>query len=141
MSPVPAPAPDAQAALNDAYLTLEASKEGPGKVEQAFDAIGRCWLSLPPAPETHCYSFMYVGNAIASTSESPTLSFVNEFYTANRAVITTAAAGFASLDNKTIDSAISGFTESVKVVMKGLDGLSQVHPFIGGTSGISSLSL
>ncbi|KAF9447894.1 hypothetical protein P691DRAFT_705890 [Macrolepiota fuliginosa MF-IS2] len=36
-----------------------------------------------------------------------------------------------SLDNKTIDNAISGFAESVKVVMNGLDALGQVHPFVG----------
>ncbi|KXN81068.1 hypothetical protein AN958_06141, partial [Leucoagaricus sp. SymC.cos] len=69
--------------------------------------------------------------AIASAGESPTLAFLNNFYTANSAVLSSAAAGLASLDNKTIDTAITGFSESVKVVMNGLDALGQVHPFVG----------
>lgn len=71
---------------------------------------------------------------ISAKAESPTLAFVNQFYAANQATIQAAAAGFSSLDNKSIENAISTFTESAKVVMKGLDALGQVHPFIGGMS-------
>ncbi len=71
---------------------------------------------------------------VTTKTESPTLAFVNQFYAANQATIQQAAAGFSSLDNKTIENAISTFTESAKVVMKGLDALGQVHPFIGGLS-------
>lgn len=75
---------------------------------------------------------IFTGNAIASTGDSPTLTFLNNFYDANRSLISSAATGLSSLDNKTIDHAITGFSESVKVVMNGLDALGQVHPFIGG---------
>jgi hypothetical protein len=57
---------------------------------------------------------------------------VNQFYTANKTSITAAATGFASLDNKAIENAISKFTETAKVVINGLDALAQVHPFIAG---------
>jgi hypothetical protein len=59
---------------------------------------------------------------------------LNNFYKANSSIITTAATGFSALDNKTIDSAITGFSETVKVVMGGLDALGSVHPFIGTDS-------
>ncbi len=50
---------------------------------------------------------MFAGNVIASTGDSPTLLF----------------------PNKIIDTE---FFESVRVVVKGLDALSQAYPFIGG---------
>ncbi|KAF9443206.1 hypothetical protein P691DRAFT_779013 [Macrolepiota fuliginosa MF-IS2] len=84
------------------------SKEAPGKKEQTFDKFG---------------------NTVVSVDES--LKFVNNFYEENRSIIDTAAIGIASVDGKTIDDAISGFSESVKVVMNGLDALGQVHPFVG----------
>ncbi|KXN81070.1 hypothetical protein AN958_06143 [Leucoagaricus sp. SymC.cos] len=68
---------------------------------------------------------------LASKTESPTLSFLNDFYNDNKATISTAAAGFASIDNKTIENVISKFTETAKVVMNGLDALAAVHPFVG----------
>jgi hypothetical protein len=58
---------------------------------------------------------------------------LENFYNANKAALTAAAAGLSSLDNKTIDGAITGFSDTVKVVMNGLDALGQVHPFVGGT--------
>lgn len=78
---------------------------------------------------------------VSTATESPTLTFVNEFYTANQATIKAAAAGFSSIDNKTIENAISTFSESVKVVMQGLDGLAQVHPFIAGKFGYPDTGL
>lgn len=59
---------------------------------------------------------------------------LNNFYDDNHSLISSAAVGFSSLDDKTIDNAITGFSESVKVVMKGLDALGQVHPFIAGAN-------
>ncbi|KAF5348141.1 hypothetical protein D9756_010783 [Leucocoprinus leucothites] len=110
MSAIEPPPSNTEAALKDAYLTLKNSKEGPGKKEQTFDNLA---------------------NAVSSAETSPSLVFLNNFYTANSALIGSAAAGFASLDNKTIDAAITGFSESVKVVMDGLDALGAVHPFVG----------
>ncbi|KAF8149372.1 hypothetical protein B0H34DRAFT_733496 [Crassisporium funariophilum] len=58
---------------------------------------------------------------------------VDTFWATNQAILQKAAVTIASLDidNKTIESAINGFAETTKVVMKGLDALGQVHPFIG----------
>ncbi|KAF9447847.1 hypothetical protein P691DRAFT_775829, partial [Macrolepiota fuliginosa MF-IS2] len=104
MSPVPVPASNTEDTLRDAQLTLKYSKDAPGKMEQALDAFG----------------------GVVSSATGP--SALNTFFEANSSVISAAA---ASLDSTTIDKAISGFTESVKVVMGGLDALGQVHPFIG----------
>ncbi|KAF9447895.1 hypothetical protein P691DRAFT_705894 [Macrolepiota fuliginosa MF-IS2] len=107
------PSPDLDqnhdAALVEAYKAAYQASEV-GKAEQKVDS--------------------FVENAVAKT-DSPTLTFLNQFYTANQATIHAAAVGFSSLDNKTIENAISTFTESAKVVMQGLDALGQVHPFIG----------
>jgi hypothetical protein len=129
--------PGTEAALTKAYLTLKTSKEAPGKKEQVFDKLGPCILVYIPGHILLDFS-AFEGNIIISDSESPTLIYLGKFYTANSAVINSAAAGLGSLDNKTIDAAISGFSESVKVVMNGLDALGQVHPFIGGTDTFSS---
>ncbi|KXN91180.1 hypothetical protein AN958_02747 [Leucoagaricus sp. SymC.cos] len=60
------------------------------------------------------------------------LTSFTDFYAANSAVLNSAAgASLVSLENKSIDAAITGFSESVKVVMNGLDTLGQIHPFIG----------
>ncbi|KAJ3573153.1 hypothetical protein NP233_g2617 [Leucocoprinus birnbaumii] len=109
MSLVETPA-TTQAALTDAYLTLQNSAQGPGTFEKTLDKLG---------------------NAISGAEDSPATTFLNKFYTDNNALITAAADGISSLDNKTIDAAITGFSESVKVVMNGLDALGAVHPFVG----------
>ncbi|KAF5348142.1 hypothetical protein D9756_010780 [Leucocoprinus leucothites] len=102
--------PDLDVALKDAILTLKYAKKEPGKKEKAFDKVA---------------------NAISKADVSPSLAFLNDFYTTNSALISNATAGFASLDNKTIDATITGFSETVKVVMNGLDALGTVHPFVG----------
>ncbi|KAF8882713.1 hypothetical protein BD779DRAFT_1674866 [Infundibulicybe gibba] len=58
---------------------------------------------------------------------------LNDFYHANQTVIEGAFVKIASLDidGKSIESAINGFAETSKVVIKGLDALAQVHPFVG----------
>jgi hypothetical protein len=77
---------------------------------------------------------MLIVENVSSEIESPTFAFLNKFYNANQDTIATAASGFASIDNKTIENAISTFTETAKVVMQGLDALAQVHPFVGGNA-------
>lgn len=78
------------------------------------------------------------GSAVTSPDDSPTLKFLNNFYDANCSLLSSAAAGLSSLDDKIVDHAITSFSESVKVVMSGLDALAQVHPFIGGVHHISN---
>ncbi|KAK0505331.1 hypothetical protein EDD18DRAFT_1060761, partial [Armillaria luteobubalina] len=55
------------------------------------------------------------------------------WYTANESAIASAATAISSLslDTKSIDSALSSFVETSEVVMKGLDALGQLHPFVG----------
>lgn len=69
-----------------------------------------------------------------ATSESPMLTFLNNFCEANCSTINSAAAGITLLNEKAISQAISGFPVTVKVIMDSLDTLSQIHPFISGTS-------
>ncbi|KAJ7429390.1 hypothetical protein B0H11DRAFT_2409490 [Mycena galericulata] len=55
---------------------------------------------------------------------------LNTFYTANAATITSAA-GALNLDVKSIENSINTFAETSAVLMKGLDALAQLHPFVG----------
>lgn len=60
---------------------------------------------------------------------------LNTFYSANSATITSAAGSLAAavnLDVKSIENTITTFAETSAVLMKGLDALGQVHPFVGG---------
>ncbi|KAJ7140785.1 hypothetical protein C8R44DRAFT_237363 [Mycena epipterygia] len=59
---------------------------------------------------------------------------LNTFYTANAATISSAAGALASavnLDVKSIENTITTFAETSAVLMKGLDALGQLHPFVG----------
>ncbi|KAJ7617951.1 hypothetical protein FB45DRAFT_932998 [Roridomyces roridus] len=59
---------------------------------------------------------------------------VNDFYVANAAALGAAGSALASvanLDVKSIENTISTFVETSAVVMKGLDALGQLHPFVG----------
>ncbi len=66
---------------------------------------------------------------------------LNTWYAANESAIASAATAISSLslDTKSIDSALSSFVETSDVVMKGLDALGQLHPFVGGQSCITSV--
>ncbi|TFK65241.1 hypothetical protein BDN72DRAFT_207076 [Pluteus cervinus] len=68
-----------------------------------------------------------------SLPDSGPFAFVNTFYEQNQETIVAAATGLASLtvDGKSIENAISGFAETARVMIKGLDALAQVHPAIG----------
>ncbi|KAJ7131765.1 hypothetical protein C8R43DRAFT_895670, partial [Mycena crocata] len=59
---------------------------------------------------------------------------LNTFYAANSVTITSAASALASavnLDVKSIENTITTFAETSAVLMKGLDALGQLHPFVG----------
>ncbi|KAK0213335.1 hypothetical protein DFS33DRAFT_1249993, partial [Desarmillaria ectypa] len=58
---------------------------------------------------------------------------LNTWYAVNESAIASAATAISSLslDTKSIDSALSSFAETSEVVMKGLDALGQLHPFVG----------
>lgn len=67
---------------------------------------------------------------------------LNTFYTANAATISTAAGALASavnLDVKSIEATITSFAETSAVLMKGLDALGQVHPFVGSSYSVGSI--
>ncbi|TFK64963.1 hypothetical protein BDN72DRAFT_922091 [Pluteus cervinus] len=65
--------------------------------------------------------------------ESGPLVFISKFFDQNRETIEATATGLASLtsEGRSIESAVSSFSETAKVVIKGLDALAQVHPAIG----------
>ncbi|KAJ7065527.1 hypothetical protein C8F01DRAFT_982091, partial [Mycena amicta] len=56
---------------------------------------------------------------------------LNSFFVANSATINSAASALLDVDVKSIESAITSFAETSAVLMKGLDALSQLHPFVG----------
>ncbi|KAJ6530320.1 hypothetical protein B0H19DRAFT_482579 [Mycena capillaripes] len=57
---------------------------------------------------------------------------LNTFYTANQSAIDSAGSALASdLNVKSLENAITTFAETSKVLMKGLDVLGQLHPFVG----------
>ncbi|KAK0475513.1 hypothetical protein IW261DRAFT_1340555, partial [Armillaria novae-zelandiae] len=58
---------------------------------------------------------------------------LSTWYAANESAIMSTATAISSLslDTKSIDSALSSFVETSEVVMKGLDALGQLHPFVG----------
>jgi hypothetical protein len=79
-----------------------------------------------------------IGDRLEAGATKTSLAFdnLNAFYTANSAMINTAANALASavnLDVKSIESTMTTFSETSAVLMKGLDALGQVHPFVGGT--------
>ncbi|TFK67035.1 hypothetical protein BDN72DRAFT_915436, partial [Pluteus cervinus] len=55
------------------------------------------------------------------------------FFDQNQDVIKATATGLASLtaEGRSIESTVSSFSETAKVIIKGLDALAQVHPAIG----------
>jgi hypothetical protein len=57
---------------------------------------------------------------------------LNAFYTANSATITSVTSA-VNLDVKSIESSIKTFAETSAVLMKGLDALGSVHPFVGSS--------
>lgn len=66
---------------------------------------------------------------------SSLVEFADSFTEANRDTISSAVNAISSLDigQIPIKDAITGFAEQAAVVMKGLEALGQIHPFIGGT--------
>ncbi|KIK51740.1 hypothetical protein GYMLUDRAFT_181097, partial [Collybiopsis luxurians FD-317 M1] len=59
---------------------------------------------------------------------------VNSFYNANQAAFAAAASSLANMcsdNSELVDKTMSTFTEFCPVLVRGLDSLSQLHPFIG----------
>ncbi|TFK63878.1 hypothetical protein BDN72DRAFT_826239 [Pluteus cervinus] len=78
---------------------------------------------------------LYDGAAESTTDvpKSGPFEFVKTFFEENQETIKSTATGLASLtsEGRSIESAVSSFAETAKVVIKGLDALAQVHPAIG----------
>ena len=70
----------------------------------------------------------------ASLPDDGPFVFVKTFFDQNQATIMSTANGLASLTSEgvSIDTAVSTFAETAKVMIKGLEALAQVHPAIGG---------
>jgi len=69
--------------------------------------------------------------------ESGYYTFAKEYSLANQATIEAtvkkiAVAASGSMDSKAVEEGISGFVEGTRVLMKGLDEVARIHPFIGG---------
>ncbi|TFK63633.1 hypothetical protein BDN72DRAFT_308713 [Pluteus cervinus] len=69
----------------------------------------------------------------AGVSKNGLLESFSNFFDQNRVMIESTATGLASLtsEGRSMESAVSSFSEKVNVVMEGLGLLAQVHPAIG----------
>jgi hypothetical protein len=69
--------------------------------------------------------------------ESGYYTFAKGFSSDNAAMIgstiTQIAEASASIDSKALEDGLHGFLEGVQVLMKGLDEVAKLHPFVGGT--------
>lgn len=96
---------------------------------------------MPPNFEYRCRFDVFlflnpvdqVSNVVCKTQSA--YESVNAFYSANQSVFAAAASSLANLngDSTLIEATMSAFTEYCPIVLKGLDSLGQLHPFIGGT--------
>lgn len=69
--------------------------------------------------------------------ESGYYTFAKQYSTENKAAIEStvkkiAVAASAAMDSKAVEEGISGFVEGTKILMRGLDEVAKLHPFIGG---------
>ncbi|THV00737.1 hypothetical protein K435DRAFT_718738 [Dendrothele bispora CBS 962.96] len=75
-----------------------------------------------------------IAERVEEAAEGPISAYeaLSDFYEENEEAIKSAAETIASLevDSKTLESTISAFSETSKVVIAGLEALSEVHPFI-----------
>ncbi|CAK5271410.1 unnamed protein product [Mycena citricolor] len=72
--------------------------------------------------------------SVPINSTNDTYTTLQTFYTTNAAVINTASSALAAtadIDVKSIEATIARFAETSAVIMKGLDALGAVHPFVG----------
>ena len=66
-------------------------------------------------------------------TESPLLTTGSSFYNRNEGALKSSAPLVGdAIDVNTIENGIKTFAESSKVLMKALDAISEVHPFIAG---------
>jgi hypothetical protein len=79
-----------------------------------------------------------IGRIESATHSTDPLKFVNDFMEANADAITSRQKNIADsdTDSKSIEDSLNGFTESSKVLIKGLTALGHLHPFIGSTHSI-----
>jgi hypothetical protein len=57
---------------------------------------------------------------------------VQDFFEANVDFLTTRSRDFNGNDSNPIEDSLNGFQETAQATVKGLQALSQLHPFIGG---------
>ncbi|KAF5375182.1 hypothetical protein D9758_000034 [Tetrapyrgos nigripes] len=81
----------------------------------------------------------------AITESSDNATNLNTWFMANSAVLSSAGSILANIDSKTVDTTITKFSETTKVVMDGLTALQQIHPFLGAAifafKGVISLTM
>jgi hypothetical protein len=65
------------------------------------------------------------------TAETP-YKYVQGFFEANVDLLTTRSRDFNGNASNPVEDSINGFQEAAQATVKGLQALSQLHPFIGG---------
>ncbi|KAJ7457844.1 hypothetical protein FB451DRAFT_1509189 [Mycena latifolia] len=109
---------DSPSAIETGYKAAFAAVDLPGRKARSIKSpwIVEDRLSVPIGKASEAYETL------------------NTFYTANASTISSAASALASaanIDVKSIENTITTFAETSAVVMKGLDALGQLHPFVG----------
>ncbi|KAF8882715.1 hypothetical protein BD779DRAFT_1674867 [Infundibulicybe gibba] len=101
--------------------------------ESHIPGAGQRYEHRPPETRSTEQRYDHAVDHITASAEFNTWKFANDFYQDNKATIAEAAVNIASanIDGKSMDFAIDRFAETSKVIIKGLDALAQVHPFIG----------
>lgn len=72
---------------------------------------------------------------MGAVGESNAFKLVNDFYDAHNEVVASKSRNIAGpdADAKLIDDSLNGFSESTRVLLKGLTALGQLHPFVAGS--------
>ncbi|KAF5348112.1 hypothetical protein D9756_010769 [Leucocoprinus leucothites] len=101
------PKPDLNAKLQSAHRVVQSIPETPGKKERILDKAAE-------------------NTAIVSDDWQK----FEDFYNSNGVAIKAAEAGLASLENQNVKNAIKGLKSTVDVIVKGLDIIAEIHPFV-----------
>ncbi|CAK5270944.1 unnamed protein product [Mycena citricolor] len=121
----------ARSALFDSAHTAALSSTSLSASQQKIDRIGVESFSIQKLDLTLSIEDKL---SVPINQTKDTYATLQTFCTANAAVLNTASsalAAAANIDVKSIEATISRFAETSAVVMKGLDVLMAVHPFVG----------
>ncbi|CAA7260803.1 unnamed protein product [Cyclocybe aegerita] len=108
--------------LENGHFNPYARDNSSGMIEAAH-----CAAFTNPCNAGQAGNFERLEAGSVSESTNP-FKFINEFYEANANLLCPPPRDFS--DIKSVEDSVNGYTESAQAVVKGLQALSQLHPFI-----------